>query len=217
MDFAAARRNMVESQLRTNQVTDAAVLAAMGELPRERFVSEGISDIAYVDEDLKIGDDRFLMEPMVLGRLLQVVAPQSEDVALCVGCGSGYASAVLSRLCGAVFALESGADIAQRATGLLSDLGIDNAFVVEGALEAGWAKEAPYNVILLEGAVAEVPQEILDQLADGGRLVTVIRTEFGIGTATLLEKRHGLVSRRALFDANIPVLSGFEIKAGFVF
>lgn len=217
MDFAAARRNMVESQLRPNQVTDATVLAAMGKLPRERFVPERLSGIAYIDEDLDIGNERFLMEPMVLGRLLQVVAPQPEDVALCVGCGAGYASAILSRLCGAVFALESNADLVKQTAVLLSELGIDNAFVVEGALDSGWGKEAPYNVILLEGAVAEVPQEILDQLADGGRLVAVIRPEFGIGTATLLEKRHGRVSRRALFDAHIPTLSGFEIKAGFVF
>lgn len=217
MDFAAVRRNMVESQLRTNQITDAAVLAAMGTLPRERFVPENLAGIAYIDEDLEIGSGRFLMEPMVLGRLLQVVAPQPEDVALCVGCGAGYASAVLSRLCGAVFALECDAEIAQRATRLLADLGIDNAFVVEGDLEAGWAREAPYKLILLEGSVADVPQEILDQLAEGGRLVTIIRPEFGTGCATLLEKRHGRVSRRALFDANVPFLAGFEIKEGFVF
>lgn len=217
MDYAAARRNMVESQLRTNLVTDAAVLAAMGGMPRERFVPESRAEIAYIDEDIDIGSGRFLMEPMVLGRLLQVVAPQPEDVALCVGCGAGYAAAVLSRLCGAVFALEDDSDIAQRATRLLSDLGIDNAFVVEGDLAAGWAAEAPYNVILLEGAVADVPGEILDQLADGGRLATVMRPKSGVGSATLLEKRHGQVSRRVLFDANVPFLSGFEMEEGFVF
>ena len=217
MDFAAARRNMVESQLRTNQITDAAVLAAMGELPRERFVPEKLAEIAYVDEDLAIGGGRYLMEPMVLGRMLQVVGPRSEDVALCVGCGTGYAAGVLSRICGAVFALESEADLAARATRLLSEQGIDNVFVVAGDLVRGWAKESPYNVILLEGAVAEVPPEILDQLAEGGRLATVIRPESGVGSATLFEKRRGRVSRRALFDAHVPFLRGFERREGFVF
>ena len=153
----------------------------------------------------------------MLGRLLQAVAPQPEDVALCVGCGAGYATAVLSRLCGAVFAIECVADVAKRTAVLLSDLGIDNAFIVEGVLEAGWVREAPYNVILFDGAVAEVPQEILAQLTDGGRLVAIICPESGIGTATILEKRQGLVSRRTLFGANIPILPGFELKAGFVF
>lgn len=217
MDFAAARRNMVECQLRTNQVTDAAVLGAMGALPRERFVPEPLTTIAYIDEDLDIGNGRFLTEPMVLGRLLQAMAPQPEYVAMCIGCGTGYAVAVLSRLCGAVFALESDTELATRASVLLSELGIDNAFLVEGALEAGWRKEAPYNVILFDGAVSEVPRDVLDQLADGGRLAAVIQSASGMGTATLLEKRHGQISRRVLFDAQIPVLSGFEPKANFVF
>jgi len=217
MNFAAARRNMVESQLRTNHVTDADVLGAMGTLPRERFVPDKVSDIAYIDEDLDLGNGRFLMEPMVLGRLLQAATPAQEDLALCVGCGAGYATAIISRLCGAVFALENDAAIAQQTTRRLSELGIDNAFVVEGDLAAGWAKESPYNVILLEGAVAHVPEEILDQLAEGGRLATVLRSEFGGGSATLFQKRHGCVSRRALFDANVPYLSGFELKEGFVF
>jgi protein-L-isoaspartate(D-aspartate) O-methyltransferase len=217
MDFAAARRNMVECQLRTNQVTDAAVLGAMGALPRERFVPEPLTTIAYIDEDLDIGNGRFLTEPMVLGRLLQAMAPNPEDVAMCIGCGTGYAVAVLSRLCGAVFALESDTELATRASGLLLELGIDNAFLVEGALEAGWRKEAPYNVILFDGAVSEVPRDVLDQLADGGRLAAVFQSASGMGTATLLEKRHGQISRRVLFDAQIPVLSGFEPKANFVF
>lgn len=217
MNFAAARRNMVESQLRTNHVTDAAVLGAMGALPRERFVPERLFGIAYIDEDIELGNGRYLMEPMVLGRLLQAAAPAPEDVALCVGCGAGYGAAVVSRLCGAVFALENDAGIVQRTARLLSELGIDNAFVVEGELASGWGKESPFNVIVLEGAVVEVPEEILDQLAEGGRLVTVLRSEFGTGSATLFQKRHGRVSQRALFDANVPFLSGFELKQSFVF
>jgi protein-L-isoaspartate(D-aspartate) O-methyltransferase len=217
MDFAKARRNMVESQLRPNRVTDPAIVAAMGTVPRERFVPETLADVAYIDEDLPLGGDRYLMEPMVFGRLLQEAMPGADDAALLVGCGTGYAAAVLARLCSAIFALESDSGTAAKAQALLSNLGADNVVVVEGPLEKGWADEAPYDLVLFDGAVAEVPPAIIDQLGENGRIAAVISDGDGPGRATLLQRRGGFVSRRTLFDANTPVLPGFIKSAGFVF
>ena len=217
MDFAAARRNMVECQLRTNRITEDSLLAAMGEIPREIFVPDRLADIAYVDEDLEIGEGRFLMEPMVLGRLLQAATPKADDAALAVGCGTGYSAAVISHLCGAVLALECDADLAAKATANFARLGADNVVAVEGPLEDGWPDQAPYNIIVFDGGIAEVPSAILDQLAEGGRLLAVVAADNDVGRATLFHKFGGSVSRRVLFDAVVPILPGFAKEAGFVF
>ena len=217
MDFAKARRNMVESQLRTNRVIEPAIVAAMGSVPRERFLPEALAPVAYVDEDLPLGGGRFLMEPMVFGRLLQEAMPGAEDAALLIGCGTGYSAAVLAKLCSAVIALERDSTAATKAQTLLSSLGADNVVVVEGPLEKGWPGEAPYQLVLFDGAISEVPPAIVDQLAENGRIVAVISNGPGPGRATLMERRRGVVSRRTLFDASTPVLPGFAKSAGFVF
>ena len=217
VDFAAARSNMVESQIRTNKVTDPHLLDAFETTPRERFVPEPLRGIAYVDEDVALGGERFVMEPMVLARLLQAARPGPGDVALDLGCGSGYATAILSRLVATVVALEVDAALAAAANQTLDELEIDNALVVEGQLAEGYPKQAPYNVILLNGAVSEVPLAIADQLAEGGRLVTVVSVGAGLGRATLMRRDSGVISSRILCDASVPVLPGFEAASGFVF
>ncbi len=217
VDFAAARSNMVESQIRTNKVTDPNLLDAFETTPRERFVPESLRGIAYVDEDVALGGQRFVMEPMVLAKLLQAARPGPGDVALDLGCGSGYATAILSRLVATVVALEVDAALAAAANQTLDELEIDNAVVVEGQLAEGYPKQAPYNVILLNGAVSEVPLAIADQLAEGGRLVTVVSVGAGLGRATLMRRDSGVISSRILCDAAVPVLPGFEAAPGFVF
>ena len=217
VDFAAARWNMVESQLRTNKVTDLRVLDAFETVPRELFVPEPLRGIAYVDEDVALGGGRFVMEPRVLARLLQAAQPGPEDMALDLGCGSGYATAILSRLVATVVALEADAALAEAANRTLDKLEIDNAVVVEGRLAEGYPKQAPYNVILLGGAVAEIPAAIADQLAEDGRLVTVVSAGPGLGRATLMRRDGGVISSRVLYDASLPVLPGFEAAPGFVF
>ena len=217
VDFAAARWNMVESQLRTNKVTDLRVLDAFENVPRELFVPEPLRGIAYIDEDVALGGGRFVMEPRVLARLLQAAQPGPEDMALDLGCGSGYATAILSRLVATVVALEDDAALAEAANRTLDKLEIDNAVVVEGRLAAGYPKQAPYNVILLGGAVAEIPAAIADQLAEDGRLVTVVSAGPGLGRATLMRRDGGVISSRVLYDASLPVLPGFEAEPGFVF
>jgi len=216
-DFATARLNMVESQLRTNKVTDLALLDAFETVPRELFVPEPLRGIAYIDQDVALGGGRFVMEPRVLARLLQAAQPGPEDVALDLGCGSGYATAILSRLVATVVALEDDAALAAAANRTLGELEIDNAVVVEGRLAEGYPKQAPYNVILLGGAVAEVPAAIADQLAEGGRLVTVVSAGPGLGRAMLMRRDGGVISSRVLYDAALPVLPGFEAEPGFVF
>ena len=216
-DFAKARRNMVDCQLRTNKVVDPAVIAAFETVPRERFVDAQRQAIAYIDEDVPIGNRRYLMEAMVFARILQELAIGPDDIVLDVGCATGYSSAVLSRLAATVVALESDHDLATRANSLLTELAADNAIVVEGPLAEGYPAQCPYDAIWIGGAVAEVPAAVTGQLAEGGRLATIIDRGTAPGEAVLMLKRSGIVSQRALFDANVPRLPGFEPKMGFVF
>lgn len=216
-DFAAARRHMVECQIRTNKVTDRAIIDAMMEIPRERFVNPEQRGVAYLDEDLPLGGGRHLIEPMVLARMLQEAEIGPDDVVLDIGGGSGYSAAIISHLASTVIAVETGTSIVQAITEELADLGIDNVAVVEGELNLGYSAQAPYDVILLEGAVSEVPGGITKQLADGGRLCAVVTEDNGLGRATLMVRNGAIVSSRILFDANTPALPGFEKEAGFVF
>ncbi len=223
VEYATARMNMVDSQIRTNKVTNTALLAAFESVPREAFVPEQLARVAYVDKDVALGNGRYVMEPMVLARLLQEAMPGPADVVLDVGCGTGYATAILAKLAATVVALESDHDMAVGAAKVLADLGIDNAIVVEGPLPAGWAAQGPYGVILLNGAVAEVPEAIRGQLAEGGRLVTVQKADGeegrgqGLGQGILMQRSGGIASGRAIFDAATPILPGFAREAGFVF
>lgn len=217
VDFSTARLNMVESQIRTNKVTDGRILDALETIPREAYVPEPRRGICYVDEDLAIGGGRYLMEPMVLARLLQEARIGADDVVLDVGCATGYSCAVLARLAATVVGVESEAGLAEQANKILSDQGIDNAVVIEDPLGDGYPKQAPYNVIVLEGAVAEVPKAIREQLADGGRLVAVLREGEGMGRAILMQRSGEVVSSRVLFDAATPYLPGFKREERFVF
>ncbi len=216
-DHAAQRLNMVESQLRTNKVTDAALIGAMAAVPRERFLSTALHGVAYVDEDLPLGGDRYMMEPMVMARLIQALRPGATDVVLEIGTGCGYGAAILARLASTVVALESDSTLAASAANALNGQGIDTAIVVEGPLAEGYPKHGPYDAIFICGAVAEIPAAILDQVAEGGRLAAVIGRPGEPGRATLVQRRGGVLSRRVLFDAAVPQLPGFAREPGFVF
>ena len=221
-DFAAARANMVESQIRPNKVTDPALIRALATLPRERFVPAERRPLAYVDEDLALGGGRFLMEPMVLARLIQTAAPEAGEIALVVGCGTGYAAAVLSRVCEMVIGVESDKALAGRAAATLTDLGIDNALIVEGPAHAGYPNQAPYDVILFDGAVPAFPDTVAAQCAEGGRMVGVLTggnpdRNRGVGLATVGTNFGGTVSNRAVFDANVPPLPEFAEENVFSF
>ena len=214
MDYPAARQHMVESQIRPNRVTDSRIISAMGEIPRETFVPKPLLGVAYVDEVLALGNGRQLLAPMVLARLLQTAEIQSGDVVLDVGCGSGYSAAVLARLASIVVALECDPELAAIAARNVAELEIDNVAVVEGPLGDGWAKQGPYDVIVFDGAVNDVPLAVLDQLAEGGRLVAVMAGN-GIGKATLVTRFGATLSRRQVFDAAAPCLPGFAAEPTF--
>lgn len=216
-DFAAARLNMVESQIRPNKVTDRDLIDTLEKLPRELFVPEARRGLAYIDEDLEVTAGRHLLEPMVLARLVQAADILPEDMILDVACGSGYSTAVIAALGSTVVALEEDEALVTMANDVLNELEIDNAVVVQGRLTEGYEKQAPYNVILIGGAVDFVPEALLAQLAEGGRLVTVIRDEAGLGRATLIQRDGAATSRRVLFDANVTALSAFAREQGFVF
>jgi len=217
MDFAAARLNMVNSQILPNKVTDENVISVMGDLPRESFLPKPLQGIAYADEALALGEGRYVMEPMIIARLLQSLDLKATDVALSIGCGCGYAVAALASIVNTVVAVEANATMAQRAGKALSNLEIDNVVIIDGPLNEGYAKQAPYDVIFFDGAVSEMPAEITAQLADGGRAVAIVSSAGGMGRAQIYLRSGGVVSSRDLFDAGTPVLPGFEADLVFSF
>jgi protein-L-isoaspartate(D-aspartate) O-methyltransferase len=208
-DFAAARAAMVESQLRPQGVTDAAVLGAMGTVPREAFLPPETRPLAYVDRAVLMGDGRFLPAPTVLGALLDQMMPVRGQKALVVGAGTGYSAAVLDAIGLQVVALESSAALADqaRANGLE---------VVEGPLEDGCKKAAPYDQILIDGAVEYIPEAIVDQLANGGRLGTAL-VDRGITRLVVGRKAAGAFGYLSLTDAGVPALPGFARPRAFTF
>ena len=216
-NHAVARRKMVENQVRANKVTDAALLDAIEALPRERFVPAGKAGIAYVDEDLEIAPGRYLIEPMVLARLIQALSIGPGEMVLDVACATGYSTALLGRIAGTVVAVEEDEGLLARANELLNELAVDNAVAVGGRHAEGYAKQAPYDAILVNGAMAAVPQALFDQLGEGGRLAVVVKNGPGLGRATLYSKVGGLIGSRILFDAGTPVLPGFAPAPAFEF
>lgn len=214
--YKLARKHMVESQLRPNKIYDDRIADAMATVPRELFVPKAFRLVAYVDEDIEIVPGRYLMEPMVFARLLQAASIESGDTVLDVGCASGYSTAVLAYLAGTVVALESDPDLAQSAMSLLAELEIDNAAVVEGDLAAGLADQGPFDTIFINGSVDEVPDALLDQIAEDGTLVTVVR-DGTVGKATIFLREGSVIGRRVLFDAAVPLLPGFQAQRKFEF
>lgn len=218
VDFLEQRVKMVDGQVRTTDVTDTAILDAMLDLPREQFVPADRRLLAYMDEDIALagGAGRFLMRPSPFAKLVQLADIRAGDLVLDVGCGAGYSSAVLSRIAGFVVALESDAALAAEARERLAAVGCDNVSVVEGALPSGHAAQAPYDVIVIEGAVDDAPHGLIAQLKEGGRLVAVTG-EGNSGRATLWIKEGGLVSSRAVFNAAVAPLAAFRREPAFQF
>lgn len=217
IEFGAARAHMIESQLRPNKIIDARVLGAFAGIRRELFVPEHLRAVTYIDEDLPLGGGRYLMEPMVVARLLQAAAIERTDTVLIIGTGTGCEAALAAALARNVVALEEDPELARRARAALVEHSIASVSVVEGPLRRGYRPRAPYDVILCCGAVVEVPSEIDSQLAEGGRLLAVVKSATGIGRATLRKRTGGVMAQRVLFDAATPLLPGFLPKPAFVF
>jgi len=219
VDFSQARRMMVDSQLRTFDVNDIPLLDAMGSVPREKFVLPGREELAYIDQDILIGDGaarRYMLSPMNLGRMIQALAVEAGETALDVASGRGYAAAVLDKLGARVTALESDESLAAEARKSLAAAGAGDVQVVTGPLDRGYAGNAPYDVILINGAVDLRPDGLLQQLAEGGRLVCV-KGRGRAARATLYVRSGDAFGERILFDAAAPVLAPFVQEPGFTF
>jgi protein-L-isoaspartate(D-aspartate) O-methyltransferase len=215
-DAATARRLMVEGQVRTADVTDSELLAAMLALPRERFVPPPLTELAYLDTDLPIAANRALLKPMVLAKLIHAARVGSSDHVLDVACASGYSSAVLGRMAGSVVALEEDAELARQAKDALAASAAANVEVVVGPLPAGWPARAPYDVIMLEGAAEIVPDEFGRQLKTDGRLVCV-HGRSPAAKAMIYRRIEGRLVGRPIFDAAARLLPGFAAPPAFVF
>lgn len=216
MDFAAARVKMVDNQIRTTDVTDYAILRAFLQIPREQFVTEERRELAYVDVDLPVGKDRYVMEASPFAKLLQLAEVGEGDTVLDVGCGTGYSAAILAELAASVVALEEDGDLAAVATERLQALGASTCTVVQGPLAQGYAAAAPFDVIVFEGAVGKLPDLFFDQLRDRGRLV-VIEGSGNSAMAKLYTKEDGIVSDRFAFNCSVKSLPGFAVQDEFVF
>ncbi|CEJ13396.1 Protein-L-isoaspartate O-methyltransferase [bacterium YEK0313] len=220
IDFAHARRTMVDTQIRVNDVTDGRIVAALMAVPREDFVPAARRELAYIDDDIAVSEAsagksaRYLIEPMILAKMLHAAEIRSEDKVLDIGVATGYSAAVLAGFAGAIVAVEEDETLAAAAREALG--GKANVTVHAGPLAAGAPGNGPYDVIVLEGAVESVPQTLFDQLKDGGRLVAVVGT--GRAAKCLVHTRIGQeISTRPVFDAAIPPLPGFAVVRGFVF
>lgn len=209
--------SMIAGQIRPNRVTDPRIIAAFGAVPREPFVPEAYRGAAYLDEDIEVKPGRYVMEPMVLARLIGLARLKESDAVLDVGCATGYSTALLSKLASFVVGLEEDAELANKATRNLQELSIDNATVVSAPLSEGLPKQGPYQVIMLEGAVEIVPGTLLEQLDEGGRLVCVRSAGGGIGRGHVITKVKGHTGGRDRFDAAVPPLPGFEHPRTFRF
>jgi len=222
MDFATARRMMVDGQVRTADVTNHDLISAFSDAPRERFVPAAKAGLAYLDRDVPVGEradgksPRQLIKPMVLAKLIQAADVHANDSVLDVGCATGYSSAILARLAASVVALEEDAELSRMASAALNSVGARNVAVVQGALADGWPGRAPYDVILLDGRSEIVPQQLFQQLKDGGRLVGVFG-EGAVAKATVYLSERGDVSGRPIFDAMAALLPGFARAPAFVF
>src|SRR5262245_8982477 len=221
-DFAAARRMMVDGQVRTSDVTDLRIVAAMLELPRERFVPESKAGLAYLDLDIAVKEAtakapaRCLLKPMVLAKMVQAAELDASDQVLDVGCATGYSSALLSRLAHSVVVLEEDEALARLARENLKAVGAANVTVVTGPLTQGWPAAAPYDAVFVNGATEVAPHTLARQLKAGGRLVAVLGRA-PAGQAMLYRCVAGDISGWPIFDAAAPVLPGFAAPPAFVF
>ena len=214
-DYIARRTAMVDTQIRPSDVTKFPIIKAMLAVPKENFVPDAMRGAAYVGENILLSDDRVILEPRTTGKLLDALDIQPGETVLDLGCGLGYSSAVLAQLAELVVAVESDASLADDAQERLSENGADNVAVVAGPLEAGNAKNGPYDVIVIEGGVRQVPQAILDQLRVGGR-VGAIFMDGALGTARVGLKTAAGVDWRFAFNASAPVIAAFDRQQEFV-
>lgn len=213
-DFAARRTMMVDTQVRPSDVTKFPIIEAMLTIPREEFVPAAKREAAYMGENLDLGNRRVLLEPRTLAKVLDALDISNNELVLDVGCAMGYSAAVVSRMAEAVVAVEEEEDLIAEAQEALAAAGIDNVVLHQGPLAEGAPKHGPYDVIVVEGAAMQVPDALLAQLKDGGRIACLFM-KGALGEVRIGFKLQGRLSWRLAFNASAPVLPGFDSEAAF--
>ena len=207
-DFAQQREQMVETQLESRDIQSERVLEAMKKVPRHLFMPASVRQYAYVDSPVPIGKGQTISQPYIVGLMTQTVDPKPGDRALEVGTGSGYQAAVLGELVQEVFSIEIIPDLAERAEKVLAESGYDNVEVRQGDGYQGWPEKAPFDIILITAAPEEIPQPLIDQLAEGGRLVVPVGPQEEIQTLTLVTREKGEVKRTYITDVRFVPMTG---------
>ena len=217
-NFEVARKAMIDSQIRPNKVIDERVIEAFATIPREAFVPRSLRDVAYVDEDLSLSGGRFIIEAMVMARLLQALSLKPESNVLLIGAGTGYSAALLSQLCASVIAIDNRGPAVEKAQDILSQMEIGNVAVLKGKLTEGYPNEGPYDAIIIEGGVEVMPEALLTQLAPNGQCASIWRASPSAqGEASIWSRAGGQFVRRSLFNAQVPTLNEFKAKEEFAF
>ena len=214
VDYSTRRTMVVDTQVRPSDVTKFPIIDAMLEVPREVYAPDDLREAAYMGEHLILGADRVVLEPRTFAKMLEVLDVQQDHTVLDLGCGLGYSTAVLARLADFVAGVEDDEDRATEAQALLSENNVDNAAVLSGSLAEGVAKSGPYDIIMVQGAVETVPEVILEQLREGGRIACIF-AEGSLGVVRVGHKLNGRVSWRFAFNATAPLLSDFQKEAAF--
>lgn len=215
-DYKTARIAMVDCQVRPSDVTKYPIIDALLSVPREAFVPTPMRPVAYAGEHIALGGGRYLLDARTFAKMLDALNVKSNELVLDIGCGLGYSTAVLARMAEAVLAVESDIEMATNASSTLSDHAVDNAFVTQGDLTRGNAKNGPYDVIILQGSVEEIPNSLVDQLKDSGRICAIFK-DGNLGECRIGYKLHGKLSWRTVFNASAPLINGFATKPAFKF
>jgi len=217
MDYAAARRIMVDSQIRPNDVTDPEIVSALMKVAREAYVPASRKAIAYSELEIETSEGRALWTPRDFSKLLKGVEPRREDIALVIGAGAGYETAILANLVETVIGLEEDESVVNATTTRLADQGADRAVIVQGNLEDGLADQGPFDLILINGMVETVPDAWTAQLTENGRLGVVVKAGKGLGTARIYKRAGETLSYRVAFEANPPSFAAFNAVKSFAF
>ena len=214
-DYKTRRKIMVDTQIRPSDVTKFPIIDAFLSVPREKFVPDGKREAAYIGENFQIGQSRIILEPRTLAKLLDALDIHKDELVLDIGSGLGYSSAIISLIAEVVIAVEDDCSLASESEEILSEIGMDNVVVQIGKLEDGAPEHGPYDVIILQGGVGDIPVSILNQLKNGGRIGAIFIEE-GLGTAKIGFKLNNKITWRYSFNAAAPILSGFSIQKDFV-
>ncbi|WP_135501384.1 protein-L-isoaspartate O-methyltransferase family protein [Roseovarius aestuariivivens] len=215
-DYTARRTMMVDTQIRPADVTKFPIIDAMLSVPREAFVPRSLREAAYIGENIDLGGGRVMLEPRTLAKMLDALDIQRDELVLDLGSGLGYSAAVIARMAEAVVAVEDQPELLSEAQTILAEQGVDNVVLHESLLSAGAEEHGPYDVIMIEGAVEHLPETLVTQLKEGGRMACLF-SEGALGVVRIGYKIDGEMTWRFGFNAGAPVLAGFERHAAFTF